>query len=137
MSDQERTSRAVASEILAERLRQVKTEGWSLVHDDAHYRGEMARAAAAYAVASTGSEDGRGTQVDVHGFSRGIRSFRIGWFDPVSMLWPWETRWLKKDGARRMLVKAAALLIAEIERLDRRAAGQSEQQVAPDGATVP
>ena len=35
--------------------------------------------------------------------------------------WPWSAHWWKKFKSRRdMLVKAAALLIAEIERLDRK-----------------
>lgn len=33
--------------------------------------------------------------------------------------WPWEAQWWKCAHPRRTLVKAAALLIAEIERLDR------------------
>lgn len=33
--------------------------------------------------------------------------------------WPWDWRWWKPTTDRRNLVKAAALLIAEIERLDR------------------
>ena len=33
--------------------------------------------------------------------------------------WPWEPRWWKPKNPRRDLVRAAALLIAEIERLDR------------------
>lgn len=34
-------------------------------------------------------------------------------------LWPWSLSWWKPAGRRRDLVKAAALIIAEIERLDR------------------
>lgn len=33
--------------------------------------------------------------------------------------WPWDERWWKPEGGRRDLVKAGALIIAEIERLDR------------------
>jgi hypothetical protein len=35
--------------------------------------------------------------------------------------WPWEYRWWKPADRRRNLVKAVALIIAEIERLDRAA----------------
>jgi len=34
--------------------------------------------------------------------------------------WPWAKSWWKPASLRRSLVKAAALLIAEIERIDRR-----------------
>jgi hypothetical protein len=33
--------------------------------------------------------------------------------------WPWDAEWLKKSDRVRDLVKAAALIIAEIERLER------------------
>ncbi|MFH7191305.1 hypothetical protein ACHWGL_30855, partial [Klebsiella pneumoniae] len=39
----------VAADVLAERRRQVEAEGWSPEHDDAHGRGEIARAACSYA----------------------------------------------------------------------------------------
>ena len=39
----------------------------------------------------------------------------IGW------LWPWDAEWFKPSSSRRDLVKAAALLLAEIERDDRAA----------------
>lgn len=35
--------------------------------------------------------------------------------------WPWEYRWWKPADRRRNLIKAAALIIADIERLDRAA----------------
>lgn len=35
------------------------------------------------------------------------------------VLWPWDREWWKPKDRRRNLVRAAALLIAEIERLDR------------------
>ena len=38
-------------------------------------------------------------------------------------VWPfqWDKKWLKSTSSRRDLVKAAALIVAEIERLDRAA----------------
>ena len=39
---------------------------------------------------------------------------------PPSM-WPWTSEWWKPSTRRRMLVKAAALILSEIERLDRAA----------------
>jgi hypothetical protein len=40
--------------------------------------------------------------------------------------WPWDLKWWKPTTPRRDLVKAAALIVAEIERLDRAA-------LAPEG----
>ncbi|MNC99215.1 hypothetical protein D3C83_174210 [compost metagenome] len=37
----------------------------------------------------------------------------------LEMSWPWEGCWWKPTGRRRDLVKAGALILAEIERLDR------------------
>ena len=39
--------------------------------------------------------------------------------------WPWSRNWWKPTDRRRDLVKAAALIVAEIERLDRAAARSS------------
>ena len=40
----------------------------------------------------------------------------------VEILWPWDEKWFKRspDNRRLELIKAAALIIAEIERLDRK-----------------
>lgn len=93
-------SATVANEILAERRRQMSAEGWTAEHDDLHTDGQIALAAAAYAY---------GSQFDER--MRRIAS-RPGW-------WPWDANWWKPTDARRDLVKAAALIVAEIERLDR------------------
>ncbi|HNP65489.1 MAG TPA: hypothetical protein PKH39_16265, partial [Woeseiaceae bacterium] len=50
-------TKRVCVEILAERLRQISDEGWSLEHDDKHSNGEMAQAAACYADYSALGED--------------------------------------------------------------------------------
>jgi hypothetical protein len=36
-------------------------------------------------------------------------------------LWPWHDDWWKPKDRRRDLIRAAALIVAEIERLDRAA----------------
>ena len=84
--------------VIAERRRQVEGEGWSLDHDDQHYRGELARAGASYAVNAGRTEGQRG--------------------DPP-IYWPWDREWYKPAGFRRDLVKAGALIVAEGERFDR------------------
>lgn len=45
-----RTRTAAASDVLAERQRQVTAEGWTPEHDDEHSDGEMALAASSYAL---------------------------------------------------------------------------------------
>jgi len=97
----------VLRDVIAERERQKSVEGWTSDHDDAHASGEMASAAAAYA------------------FSAGANPSEanlLGGAPPV--LWPWDRDWWKPTTPRRDAVKAAALLLAEIERLDRAAIRQ-------------
>lgn len=85
-----------ALDVLAERLRQVDGEGWTPEHDDAHVKGEMACAAISYVMGAVNPNGAR------------------AW-------WPWSSDWFRPgDDIRRMLVKAAALIVAEIERLDRK-----------------
>lgn len=95
-------------DVLAERQRQIETEGWTPRHDDTHDGGELARAASCYASAA-------GTAPDVR---RDIEA-RASLPDEV---WPWPMDWWKPTTRRRDLVKAAALVLAEIERLDRKEA---------------
>ena len=85
-------------DVLAERQRQIEAEGLSPEHDDEHESGEMARAAACYALSSAG-----------------YRADDVA----VLRLWPWCDGSWKPKNSRRDLVRAAALLIAEIERIDR------------------
>jgi hypothetical protein len=99
---------AAARDVIAERRRQIEAEGWTPQHDDEHDFGEMARAAACYALSSRGSMS----------WARNL----------IPRLWPWEnTQWNPKD-PRRDLVRAAALILAEIERLDRLAPPAPEPQ---------
>jgi len=93
----------VTGEIYAERRRQLTQEGFTLEHDDKHDRGELASAAAAYA-----------------GETATLGSGAIG--RVKHLCWPWEARWWKPRDRRRDLIRAAALIVAEIERLDRAAA---------------
>ncbi len=95
-------------DVQAERRRQVTAEGWTPEHDDAHSYGQMARAAACYALAgSSAPNDGTAALL-------------------VSLAWPWDEQWWKPTSARRDLVKACALVLAEIERLDRAASPGKE-----------
>lgn len=89
--------------IAAERQRQMDVEGWTPDHDDEHGDGQMAMAASGYAFISGCGENVR-------------QSFPIG--DPVPV-WPWESIWWKPKDRRSDLVRAGALIAAEIDRLDR------------------
>lgn len=90
---------SAARDVLAERQRQINVEGWTPEHDDRHTTGALATAAGCYAMFTLAYPPG----------------------DPVSF-WPWSPSWWKpSDESRRNLVKAGALILAEIERLDRAA----------------
>lgn len=80
----------VVGEIAIERLRQITVEGWDHGHDDEHDEGALADAAAFYASVKN-----------------------------IGSLWPWDPMYIKNHPRRRQLVIAAALLVAEIERMDR------------------
>lgn len=104
-----------AASVLAERARQRTVEGWTEAHDDAHAFGELADAAAVYAmtnaVRALVMRSGASVREDV---------------------WPFSDDWFKPSPYRRReLVKAGALIIAEIERLDRTAARALVDSDAP------
>lgn len=92
-----RTVTAAAADVLAERQRQVAAEGWTAERDDSYQNSELADAAACYAI---------------HAHNQGFST-------PAH--WPWSTTWWKQTNPRRDLVKAGALILAEIERIDRAA----------------
>lgn len=97
-------------DVLAERHRQIEAEGWTPEHDDEHASGEMARAAGCYALHSALMAEG----------------YPDAFAAKVPSPWPWPPEWWKPKDARRNLVKAGALILAEIERLDRADIGKGE-----------
>lgn len=98
--------------IAAERERQITSEGWTQEHDDAHNTAQLARAARCYL--------GHGLGL-IYGFNRQSRT---------PQEWPWEAEWWKPStDPIRDLVKAAALIAAEIDRLSRMNA--PEQSLEP------
>lgn len=93
---------ATGSELIAaERRRQMEAEGWTPAHDAEHSIDALALAAISYAT-PPGTRD---------------RSDSSPHWPPVS--WPWADRFWKPtpDNRVRELVKAGALIAAEIDRL--------------------
>lgn len=84
---------AAARDVWAERMRQIQLEGMEARYDDNYKHDELRRAAAVYAYPKVAQHD--------------------------TSIWPWAPSWMKFTNPRRDAVKAAALLIAEIERIDR------------------
>lgn len=85
--------------IAAERERQCFAEGWTAEHDDKHCHSELALAAVCYAT------------------PRRLRNR----FSMFSTVWPWDSEYWKPtpDDRIKELVKAGALIAAEIDRLQR------------------
>lgn len=94
---------ATSGEVLIaeERLRQIREEGWTAEHDDEHSDGAMAWAAICYAAPEPV-------------YRMDLRE------EPVDP-WPWSHQWDKRGDVSRIrdLVKAGALIAAEIDRLQR------------------
>ena len=88
------------ADIAKERQRQREVEGWTPEHDDAHVSAELAMAGACYALASFLNTE--------HALNTTFTRY-----------WPWDRKWWKPKTPRKNLVRAGALIVAEIERLDR------------------
>lgn len=99
-------------DVIIERRRHVSEEDFTFEHDDMHRNGEIAAAAGYYALWAS-------RRPDYSVFNYGMKG------DPKvePRCWPWDLRWWKPKTPREDLVRAGALVIAEIERIDRAAAG--------------
>lgn len=97
---------------LAERVRQIEVEGWTTEHDDGHTTGNLATAAGCYALVAGYPDASR-----VLFTGRNRDGEQRPWPN-----WPWNPKWWKPRSRRRDLVRAAAMILAEIERIDRREA---------------
>lgn len=97
--------------IVIERQRQIEQEGRTTEHDDLHKSGELGDAAACYAMSDRKRD-------------------RVIWDASIRrLIWPWHASWWKPtpDDRIRELVKAGALIVAEIERLQRSRTIQGEE----------
>jgi len=92
--------------IVAERERQLTAEGWAPEHDDQHATGQLAAAGVCYAIRhASGVPIGRPS-------------------DETPDWWPWDAEWWKPKSLRADLVRAGALLAAELDRERRTGGGQ-------------
>ncbi|MDQ5902966.1 MAG: hypothetical protein QG672_553 [Pseudomonadota bacterium] len=96
-------------DVAAERRRQIEAEGCTTQHDDANPAGVMSVAAGCYALSA--------------GYALALAGGDTSTC-PAPEAFPWDDAWWKPTTSRRDLVKAAALILAEIERLDRMAERQ-------------
>lgn len=129
MAENKHTASQALLDIAAERRRQVEVEGWSEAHDDEHDDYSLGLAAASYA----GGVDCGSKVTTYPGDVSGGRGDCPVWGfvkKRVPVPWPdsWDARWWKPTGDRRRdLIKAGALIVAEIERLDRAAIARATQ----------
>lgn len=98
--------------IVEERRRQIEEEGFTAERDDGYTDGSLASAGAAYALAAA-TDPATRRVIDEFG-GRGLPNSLCG-------VWPksWSLSWFRPKTRREDLVKAGALIIAELERLDR------------------
>lgn len=102
--------------IQRERLRQITEEKWDDDHDDQHGACQMSQAAAAYIGHVMGQVNG-----DCQAEDR----------PALPPEWPWEAKWWKPaQNPIRNLVKAGALIAAEIDRLQRDAENSRDDDIA-------
>jgi hypothetical protein len=92
----------ILCEVESERIRQIEQEGFDSAHDDKHKNYDLARAASCYAYEACRTDYQPETDTG----------------NPPNA-WPWAAKWWKPKDRRRDLIRAAALCVAEIERLDR------------------
>ena len=95
--------------ITLERMRQIEQLGFDAAHDDMHKLGQISEAGACYA--KVASAQTRGASAEEFTADMMISEGA----------WPWDEEWWKpSESPIRNLVKAGALIVAEIERLQRR-----------------
>jgi len=98
--------------IAAERRRQREVEGYDDTHDDEHNVGELAAAGAVYALAAG---EHRATP-------------------PID--WPWDDIYWKPQDMRRDLVRAGALIVAELDGLERRRRRRNKKTMVKSGVVA-
>lgn len=102
-------------DVLNERARQIGQENYSAEHDDQYQNNELLRAGVGYA-----------EHVVARGWVYSDANPEKYQSEEESEFWPWPSESWKPKNPRADLVRAAALLIAEIERIDRASEGNAE-----------
>lgn len=102
--------------ISAERLRQISKEGWTPEHDDEHDQRELARAAQSYIGHYVARQHVYGNTMRLPGIVDGPKAYQAE--DPPDS-WPWNDEWWKPKDPVRDLIRAGALIAAELDRLLR------------------
>ena len=103
--------------ISEERHRQIVEEGWTAQHDEQFVDGELAHAAICYCMWDL-IKDSK--------FIKAVETIRV-W-------WPWDWEWWKPKDHIRNLVRAGALIAAEIDRINRDAYMQEIEEQAEVGS---
>jgi hypothetical protein len=95
------------NDVSTERLRQIEEEGYGSSNDDSYPGGELAAAGASYGMHAAWN----------------LAPTNVG-KDPlgIPLWWPFDVVHWKPSDPRKNLVKAAALIIAEIDKIDRKEA---------------
>lgn len=105
--------------ITEERERQISQEGWTPENDDAHGIGELCSAANAYLFAGDCIANAAMMNPKYKCTPESLKKEIL--YNPKMISWPWDVGWLKiSPDPVRNLVKAGALIAAEIDRLNRR-----------------
>lgn len=88
-------------DVIAERLAQIEKHGFTLEHDLGHHPGDIAAGAGSYLSTAIGQLYGKA-------------------FDPkeIDPEWPWEREAWRPGDARANLIKAVAIALAVIDRID-------------------
>lgn len=97
-----------ARSVLAERARQISAEGYTPEQDDGYNPGVLALHGGLYACHAYDNLTKKRTPEG----------------------WQWDAKWWKSKDPRSNLVKAGALILAELERIDRSYAAQAKQGAA-------
>lgn len=90
--------------IFEERARQIHSKGFDSERDDRYVNGELAEAAGAYVLQAA---------------IQSVESFPGELGEPGLSWWPWPKSGWKPQDRERNLIRAGALIVAELERLKR------------------
>ena len=118
--DQREIITCILAAIADERMRQLFEKGFTTGRDDGYMQHELVNAAITYAAAEPV-------------FFQRTSDDLSGSFWTFVRAWPWRRFAFRRGDRRSDLVKAAALIIAEIERLDRWEAAEKRAKGAGNG----